>query len=325
VLTDMIDRAFNDIFTQSYANTDAYISGKSPDFSFNGDQVAAPSIPASVLPAVKKLPDVQAAAGTVADDSATKIIDRKGKPITTSGAPTFGFGLDYSLPQFNPLKLTAGSWPRKPDEVVIDSGTAGDQNYKVGDTVKVATLKPVRPFTLVGIAQYGTVGSIGSATFATFTLPAAQELLDRKGQLDAVSVSAKSGISQDQLVGQIKQVVPLNKVEVRTRAEQVKEAKKSASFTKIIKYFCSRSRRSRSSSGRRDLQHAVDHGLSADPRVRDAADDRSVAPPASDLGQHRSLRHRAPRSDPRAVRGIGLAVGLNALFKASNNDLPTTA
>ena len=53
VLTDMIDRAFNDIFTQSYANTDAYISGKSPDFNFNGDQVAAPSFPASVLPAVK--------------------------------------------------------------------------------------------------------------------------------------------------------------------------------------------------------------------------------------------------------------------------------
>ncbi len=111
VLTDMIDRAFDQIFTQSYANTDAYISGKAPDFSFEGDQVTAPSIPASLLPRVKKLPDVQAAGGTVADESATKIIDRKGKPITTGGAPTFGFGLDYSLPEFNPLQLTAGRWP----------------------------------------------------------------------------------------------------------------------------------------------------------------------------------------------------------------------
>ena len=49
VLTDMIDRAFNDIFTQSYANTDAYISGKSPDFNFNGDQVAPPSVEKSVI------------------------------------------------------------------------------------------------------------------------------------------------------------------------------------------------------------------------------------------------------------------------------------
>jgi len=96
VLTDMIDRAFNDIFTQSYANTDAYVSGKSPGFNFEGDQVTAPSVPANLLPTVRKLPDVQAAAGTVADESATKIIDRKGKPITTGGAPTFGFGIDGS-------------------------------------------------------------------------------------------------------------------------------------------------------------------------------------------------------------------------------------
>src|SRR5438093_11565038 len=100
VLTDMIDRAFNDIFTQSYANTDTYINGKSPGFTFEDDQVTPPSVPASILPAVRKLPDVRAAAGTVADDSVTKIIDRKGKPITTGGAPTFGFGIDYSEPQF---------------------------------------------------------------------------------------------------------------------------------------------------------------------------------------------------------------------------------
>ena len=116
VLTDMIDRAFNDIFTESYANTDAYISGKSPGFTFEGDQVAPPSVPDDLLPKVRTLPDVQAAAGTVADESATKIIDRKGKPITTGGAPTFGFGIDYSAPKFNPLKLTAGRWPTASNE-----------------------------------------------------------------------------------------------------------------------------------------------------------------------------------------------------------------
>ena len=50
VLTDMIDRAFNDIFTQSYANTDAYISGKAPDFSFEGDQVAGRACPCARVP-----------------------------------------------------------------------------------------------------------------------------------------------------------------------------------------------------------------------------------------------------------------------------------
>jgi ABC-type antimicrobial peptide transport system permease subunit len=325
VLTDMIDHAFNDIFTQSYANTDAYISGKSPDFNFNGDQVAPPSIPASVLPTVKKLPDVQAAGGLVADNSVTKIIDRKGKPITTSGAPTFGFGIDYSAPEFNPLKLTSGRWPSKANEVVIDSGTAGDQHYKVGDTVKVATLKPVRPFRLVGIAQYGTVGSIGSATFATFTLPTAQELLDRKGQLDAVSVSAKPGVSQDQLVAQIKQVVPLNKVEVRTRAEQVKEAKKSASFTKIIKYFLLSFATIALFVGAFVIFNTL--SITVSQRIREFATLRTIGASRRQLLTSVSIEAFVIGLLGAIIglfAGIGLALGLNAFFKAVNNDLPTT-
>jgi putative ABC transport system permease protein len=325
VLTDMIDRAFDDIFTESYANTDAYISGKSPGFTFEGDQVTPPSVPANLLPRVRKLPDVRAAAGTVADDSATKIIDRKGKPITTSGAPTFGFGIDYSEPQFNPLKLTAGRWPTAPNEVVIDSGTAGDQKYKVGDTVKVATLKPVRPFKLVGIAQYGTVGSIGSATFATFTLPAAQELLDRKGQLDAISVSAKPGVSQDQLVAQIKQVVPLNKVDVRTRAQQVKEAKKSASFTKIIKYFLLSFATIALFVGAFVIFNTL--SITVSQRIREFATLRTIGASRRQILGSVTIEALVIGLLGAIIglfAGIGLALGLNALFKSFNNDLPTT-
>ena len=325
VLTDMIDRAFNDIFTQSYANTDAYISGKSPGFTFEGDQVTPPSVSASILPAVRRLPDVQAAAGTVADDAVTKIIDRKGKPITTGGAPTFGFGIDYSEPRFNPLKLTAGRWPTAPNEVAIDSGTAGDQNYKVGDTVKVATLKPVRPFKLVGIAQYGSVGSIGSATFATFTIPAAQELLDRKGQLDAISVSAKPGVSQEQLVTQIKQVVPLNKVDVRTRAQQVKEAKKSASFTKIIKYFLLTFATIALFVGAFVIFNTL--SITVSQRIREFATLRTIGASRRQLLTSVSIEAFVIGLLGAIIglfAGIGLAVGLNAFFKAVNSDLPTT-
>jgi putative ABC transport system permease protein len=325
VLTDMIDRAFDDIFTQSYANTDAYISGKSPGFTFEGDQVTPPSVPASLLPTVRKLPDVQAAAGTVADDSATKIIDRKGTPITTGGAPTFGFGIDYSEPQFNPLELTAGRWPTAPNEVAIDSGTAGDENYKVGETIKVATLKPVRPFKLVGIAQYGSVGSIGSATFATFTIPVAQELLDRKGQLDAISVSAKPGVSQAQLVSQIKQVVPLNKVDVRTRAQQVKEAKKSASFTKIIKYFLLSFATIALFVGAFVIFNTL--SITVSQRIREFATLRTIGASRRQLLTSVSIEAFVIGLLGAIIglfAGIGLAVGLNAFFKAVNSDLPTT-
>jgi putative ABC transport system permease protein len=325
VLTDMIDRAFDDIFTQSYANTDAYISGKSAISTFEGEQVASPSVPDSLLPKVRKLTDVRAAAGTVADESATKIIDKDGKAITTSGAPTFGFGIDYSEPQFNPLRLTAGRWPTAPNETVIDSGTAGDQGFKVGDTIKIATLKPVRPFKLVGIAQYGTVGSIGSATFATFTLPAAQELLDRRGQLDAISVSAKPGVTQQQLVQEIKQVVPPNKVEVRTRAQQVKEAKKSVSFTKIIRYFLLSFATIALFVGAFVIFNTL--SITVSQRIREFATLRTIGASRRQLLGSVTVEAFVIGllgAILGLLAGIGLAVGLNALFKAFNNDLPTT-
>ena len=63
----------------------------------------------------------------------------------------------------------------------------------------MTSLGPVRPFKLVGVAQYGNVKSLGSATFAVFTIPTAQKLFDRKGKLDAISVAAKPGIAQEAL------------------------------------------------------------------------------------------------------------------------------
>ncbi len=37
VLTDTIDKAFDNIFSETYANTDAVVSGKTADISFEGD------------------------------------------------------------------------------------------------------------------------------------------------------------------------------------------------------------------------------------------------------------------------------------------------
>jgi putative ABC transport system permease protein len=325
VLTDMINRAFDDIFTESYAKTDAYISGKSPGFNFQGEDVLPPSVPASLIATVRKLPDVETAAGSVGDDSATKIIDKQGKPITTSGAPTFGLGIDYSQPRFNPLRLVSGRWPKAANEVVIDRGTAGDQGFKVGDTVKIATLKPVRPFKLVGIAQYGSVGSIGSATFAAFTIPTAQALLDRKGQLDAISVAAKPGVTQEQLVAQIKQVVPLNEVDVRTRAQQVKEAKKSVSFTKIIRYFLLSFATIALFVGAFVIFNTL--SITVSQRIREFATLRTIGASRRQLLGSVTIEAFVIGllgAILGLLAGIGLAEGLNALFKAFNNDLPTT-
>jgi putative ABC transport system permease protein len=238
VLTDTIDKAFSTIFSESYANTDAVVSGKGADISFQGTDAETPPFPQSVLDDVLALPSVADATGTVADLTNTKILTKEGKAVNTEGAPSFGFGIDPSKSAFNPLKLVEGTWPTTDGQVVLDVATAEKQGYEVGDTVKIATVQPVEEFEVAGLAQYGDVKSLGSATFAVFTIPEAQRLLDREGQLDQVSVAANEGVTPAQLVADLRQVLPADEVTVRSAEEQADEDQESvASFTSFIRYF----------------------------------------------------------------------------------------
>ncbi len=142
-----------------------------------------------------------------------------------------------ALAQFNPLNLLEGRWPAAGDEVVIDAGTADKQGYEVGDTVEITTLQPKRAFELVGVAQYGSVDSLGNASFVVFTIPAAQELLDREGQYDAISAAAHEGISEDELVAAIQPALPASAEVVSASQEAQDQADEVSQFTSIFRYF----------------------------------------------------------------------------------------
>src|SRR4051794_13479597 len=92
VLTDTIRSAFDQIFAGSYKNTAAVITGKS---TVQFAQSGSPTVPASLLVKVKGLDDVQTATGQIFnlnDSSDTgKLIGRNGKPLGSSGNPTFAF------------------------------------------------------------------------------------------------------------------------------------------------------------------------------------------------------------------------------------------
>jgi putative ABC transport system permease protein len=323
VLTDTIDKAFSNIFQETYANTDAVVSGKAADIDFQGDTAETPSIPENLLAKIRALPDVAAATGTVIDDSNTKILKKNGKAVNTNGAPSFGFGLDPSQARFNPLKLLEGHWPSAANEAVIDTTTADEQGYKLGDTVKIATIQPVQPFKLVGLAQYGDVASLGSATFAVFTIPTAQSLLEREGQFDAISVAGKDGTTPQKLVSEIGPILPSNAL-VRTGDQQASEDQKDVAFTKFIRYFLLAFAGVALFVGAFVIFNTL--SITVAQRTREFATLRtigasrrqvlwSVVTEALVIGFVASLTG--------LFLGLGLAAGLNALFKALNIDLPT--
>jgi putative ABC transport system permease protein len=239
ILTDTIDKAFSNLFTQSYAGTDAVVQGEGPDISIDGAAAPTPPVDASLLETVREVDEVSLATGGIYDETNTKILTADGDAVSTGGAPSFGFGIDTTpeYAQFNPLNLLEGRWPSAPNEVVIDAGTADGQSYALGDTVEVATLVPKRAFELVGVAQYAGLDSLGTATFAVFTIPTAQELLDREGQYDVISVAAKEGTSEDDLVTALQAVLPAG-VTAQTATVEAEEAQDEiGQFTSIIRYF----------------------------------------------------------------------------------------
>jgi putative ABC transport system permease protein len=325
VLTDTINKAFDAIFSESYAGTDAVVTGNAPDISFEGTSANAPPVPASLLERVRELDGVEAATGSIADETATKIVKPDGKAVNTQGAPSFGLGIDPSQSQFNPLRLVEGTWPAAADEVVIDAGTANREGYGVGETVRIATLMPVRPFRVTGIARYGSVDSLGSATFAVFTIPAAQELLDRKGQFDMISVAAEPGVTPEQLVEEIRPVLA-DTAQVRTGVEQAdEESGEIAEFTSFFQYFLLAFAAVALFVGAFVIFNTM--SITVAQRTRELATLRTIGASRAQLRRAVLLEALVIGSVASLVGlglGILLAIGLQELFKLLDFELPTT-
>jgi putative ABC transport system permease protein len=221
VLTDTFQKAFDSIFTESYSETDAVVSGKQLlEFSSSG---RAP-VPAALLDQIRALPGVAAAAGGIFDiqsnSNPAQLVNEDGKKIGgAGGSPTFGVGLDSSQLRFSPLALVYGAWAKGPEQVVVDANTAGKEGFQLGDSVGIAALGPVKQYEITGIARFGSVDSIGGATFAVFDVATAQALFQKEGQFDSISVAAKPGTSPDELVRSLEPLVPAT-AEVKTGAAQ---------------------------------------------------------------------------------------------------------
>jgi putative ABC transport system permease protein len=236
VLTDTIKSAFTTVFTTVYQNTDAVITGKSAiSSSNNGNAATTPSLPASLLPQVRALPSVAEASGSISDTA--QLVGRNGKVISSGGAPGLAFSYSPAGQHFNPLTLTSGSFPSGPNEIDIDASTASKHDYKVGDEIGVVARGPVERFRIAGTVQIGGVSSLGGATIAVFTLPRAQELFDKVGKYDTISVAAKHGYSPQQVVNAIKPLLGPS-AQVKTGQAQAQQATKDTSgFLNIFQDF----------------------------------------------------------------------------------------
>jgi putative ABC transport system permease protein len=234
VLTDSIDKAFDSIFTESRAGSTAVISGKSAFEVSDGSGVTKPLLDESLLEKVRKVPGVAAAEGSV--DGEAQLIGDDGKAIVYGGAPNLGFSIANGDSVFNPLTLVEGKWPG-PGEVVIDQSTADKEKLKVGDTIGVQGDGPVERLRISGIVRFGSVSTIGGATLAGFDLPTAQRIFKKEGKLDEIAVAAAQGVPEQELVQEIRKILPPT-AEVKLASEQAQaDAADTNQFITFLRGF----------------------------------------------------------------------------------------
>ncbi len=200
VLGDMINKAFDDIFTEAGAGTDAVVQvvGATPD-----DQ---PLFDDDILVTIRGIDGVAAAEGSVFKDQVV-ILDKSREGLGGNGPPQFGANWATDA-EINAFSMVDGRPPEAPDEVVINVASAEDAGFTIGDTIEVAPTDAAREFTLVGTAEFAA--EIQGATFALFETTASQEILDSPGQFNTISARADDGISQEVLTRRIAEVLPDN-------------------------------------------------------------------------------------------------------------------
>src|SRR5262249_6457292 len=216
VLTDTFGKSLDHIYKQSYAASDAVISSEEA-VNTGATTPEAPAFSAEVLRKVESLPGVRTAQASIEDQA--RLVDASGNAIGTADNGT-AVGVDPSADQsLNPLHLVAGEWPRGDQEIAIDKTTAKKHHFQLGQTVGAFADGPVHRYRVSGIVRFGSVDSIGSATIAVFDLATAQRLFDKQGQLDLIRVQAKEGVSDAELVRQIRPLLSVT-TQVKTAAAQ---------------------------------------------------------------------------------------------------------
>ena len=229
VLTDTINKAFDQIFSDSLKGTAVVVTARQPVTQESNS--STPTFSASLLKKVQRVPGVTLAAGTIFTPGG---IFKGDTAVGTQFAPKFIAAV--LPPKIESLKTVEGHRPRNSHEATLDRGAAQDSGLAIGDPIRLAGERRAKTYRLVGLTELGGA-SFGGAAIAQLTLPEAQRITDNVGRFDQISVAQSPSASPAELAARIKQVVPSG-IRVETAAQnanrQSDQVHKSLSFLPIF-------------------------------------------------------------------------------------------
>ena len=214
IFRDTVQRTFNALFADVFERVDGYVQSSNSVEGFLGFE-RRDRLPDEIVEEIRGVDGVADAQAFVQGDAV--VIDKQGKPIERPTAPTFGGTVNEG--SLSVWRIAQGRLPTGPSDVALDTITAEDAGYVVGDTVKVNSEGGSRDFTLVGITIYDNIVSPGNATWALFDATTAEDFVAKPGFVDAVLVKGDGSVSDEVLVGRIQAALDPNIAETLTSAQ----------------------------------------------------------------------------------------------------------
>ncbi len=222
VFSDTLSRSFTALLSSTVGDVVVRPAGT--------DGAAEPTARTVKATLVDRLEKVEGAARVDGNVNAfgVYVIGTNGKVIGGNGPPAIGANWT-GAPAGHDLEgaaIIAGRAPAKAGEILLDSKTASEGGYVIGQDVNMVTATDQGPLTaeLVGLIGFPSGGSLNGATFTGFDTATAQDLfLGGKDAYTDLWVTAEPGTSQEKLAAAVTRALPEG-VEAVTGDEAADEA-----------------------------------------------------------------------------------------------------
>ncbi|MFF0064094.1 ABC transporter permease [Streptomyces sp. NPDC005279] len=202
VFTDTLGNAYRKQSAKSYDNVAVAVT----TYTGQSDGKKKAGIDTRTLEKIRSLDGVADATGRVSGFAG--VADQDGKLIGNGWSNTganFAPGKDGKDAQYT---FTDGSGPVKDSQIALDQDSAAKGEYRVGDTVRVATNGPVKEYTLSGVFTTEDGGVNAGGSLVLFDTPVAQKLYLQPGYFKDVTVAAAAGASDRKILDEVTPLLP---------------------------------------------------------------------------------------------------------------------
>ena len=225
VLGDGLRNSFGSLSEEIVGGTDLQVQPVS-DFG------TAQPLEAGLLSTIEQVDGVHHAAGQVLAES-IQPIQADGTPVSTVGPPLLGFSW-IDDPALSGFTVVDGRAPERGLEFTIDEDAAAGNDMQIGETYGIVTPSGRVDMELVGIVRFGESNATLGAVLTQYPLETAQNLFNRAGQFDVISVAYDDAVDRTAVQAAITAVLP-NQVAALDQAQLLDDAK--ADFNSGVNIF----------------------------------------------------------------------------------------